>query len=64
VEVQLHVLTLAVDGGESSASCPSCLTPRERDLNTHLTGGWVNPRAGVDAVARRKNPFLVVPAKN
>jgi hypothetical protein len=42
--------TSAQDGGEWSASSPSCFTP-----GTHLTRGWLGPRAGLDEVA--KNPF-------
>jgi hypothetical protein len=40
-----HSLTLALDGGEWSASCPSCFTPRERAPGIHCIGGWVCPRA-------------------
>jgi hypothetical protein len=29
-------------------------TPGERTPGTHWTGGWVSPRAGLDAKARRK----------
>jgi hypothetical protein len=29
-------------------------TPRESTPGTHCTGGWVGPRAGLDAGARRK----------
>jgi hypothetical protein len=32
---------------------PRC-TPGERTSGTHLTGGWVGPRAGLDTEARRK----------
>jgi hypothetical protein len=31
----MHSLTLALDGGEWSASHPGRFTPRERDLGTH-----------------------------
>jgi hypothetical protein len=40
-----HSLTLPLDGGEWSASCPSCFTPRERVPGTHWIGAWVGPRA-------------------
>jgi len=44
VEVQLHAfLTLAIDGGEWSASCPSCFTYGERASSIHWIGGWVGP---------------------
>jgi len=59
VEILLHAwLTLALDGHEWSVSCPSCFTPRERAPSTHLIGGWVGPRASLNMVANRKNPYL------
>jgi hypothetical protein len=62
VEVQLHAfLTSALDGGECSTSCLGRFTPRERALGTHWIGGWVGPRAGLDAVAEKKKP---APASN
>jgi hypothetical protein len=40
VEVYIHVfLTLALDGGEWSASRPGHFTP-----STHSIGDWVDPR--------------------
>jgi len=40
VEVQLHaLLTLPVDGSESSASYPSCFTPIGKAPATHPIGG-------------------------
>jgi hypothetical protein len=54
VEVQLHSVTLALDGGEWSASRPGRFTPKERASGTHWIGGWVGPRAVLDAVVRRK----------
>jgi hypothetical protein len=30
-----------MNGGEWTASCPSCFTPGERAPSTHLIGGWV-----------------------
>jgi hypothetical protein len=32
----------------------AALYPRGKDPGTHCTGGWVGPRAGLDAEARRK----------
>jgi hypothetical protein len=52
-----HSLTLALDGGELSASHPGRFTPRERDPGTHWIGGWVGPRAVLDAVVKRKIPI-------
>jgi hypothetical protein len=56
VEVQLHAfLTLALDGGEWSASHSSRFTPRERAPGTHWIGGWVSLRVGLDAVVKKTN---------
>jgi hypothetical protein len=49
-----HSLTSALDGGEWSASRSGRFILRERALGTHWIGGWVGPRAGPDAVAKRK----------
>jgi hypothetical protein len=57
VEIQLHAfLTSALDGGERSASRPGLFTPRGRAPDTHWIGGWVGPRAVLDAVVKRKIP--------
>jgi hypothetical protein len=52
----IHSLTSALDGGEWSASRPGLFTPRERAPGTHRIGGWVGPRAVLDAVVKRKIP--------
>jgi hypothetical protein len=52
----LAFLSLALDGGEWSDSHPDRFIPRERAPGTHWTGGWVRPRAGLDAVVKRKIP--------
>jgi hypothetical protein len=49
-------LTSALDGGEWSASHPGRFTPRERTPGTHWIGGWVDPRAVLDAVVKKKIP--------
>jgi hypothetical protein len=49
-------LYLLLDGGEWSASRPGRFTPRERARGTHWIGGWVGPRAVLDAVIWRKIP--------
>jgi hypothetical protein len=46
-------LTSALDA-EWSASRPDCFTPGERAPGTHWIGGWVDPRAGFDAVEKTK----------
>jgi hypothetical protein len=51
-----HSSILALDGGEWSASRPGRFTPRERAPGTHCIGGWVGPRAVLDAVVKRKIP--------
>jgi hypothetical protein len=32
----------------------AALTPGKQPPDTHFTGGWVDPRAGLDAVVKRK----------
>jgi hypothetical protein len=60
VDVQIHiVLTSALVGGEWSASRPCCFTPGERARSTHWIGDWVDRRAGLDDVEKRK--FLTLP---
>jgi hypothetical protein len=51
-----HSLTSAIVGGEWSASRPGRFTPREIALGNHWIGGWVGPRAILDAVVKRKIP--------
>jgi hypothetical protein len=53
----MHSLTSTLDGGEWSASRPGRFTPRERAPGTNWIGGWVSPRAVLDAV-KRKIPSL------
>jgi hypothetical protein len=56
----IHVfLTSALVGGEWSASHPSYFTPGERSPGSHCIGGWVDPRAALDDVDKRK--FLTLP---
>jgi hypothetical protein len=45
-------LTLALDGGEWSASCPSLITRRERVHSTHWLWGWLGLNVGLDAVEK------------
>jgi hypothetical protein len=33
------------------------LTPEKEPPGTQYTGGWVGPRAGLDVVVKRRNPF-------
>jgi hypothetical protein len=41
---------------EVSGQChaPAALYPRERTPDTHLTEGWVGPRAGLDTEVKGK----------
>jgi hypothetical protein len=43
--ISLPFLTLALDGGEWSASCPSWFIPGERAHSTHCIGGQVGPKS-------------------
>jgi hypothetical protein len=55
VDVQIRIfLTSALVGGEWSASRFSRFTPGERALGTHCIGGWVDSRASLDDVEKRK----------
>jgi hypothetical protein len=47
-------LTSAVDGEKWSASSPCRFTPGEWAPDTHWTGGWLSPWAGLGAVETRK----------
>jgi hypothetical protein len=49
-----HSLATALDKGEWSASRPGRFIPRERAPLTHWIGGWVGPRAVLDAVVKGK----------
>jgi hypothetical protein len=55
VDVQIHIfLTSALAGGDWSASRPGRFTPGEKAHSTHFTGGWVDHRASLDDVEKRK----------
>jgi hypothetical protein len=55
----MHVfVTSALVGGEWSAS--RRFIPGERALGTHWIGDWVDPRACLDDVEKRKR-FLTLP---
>jgi hypothetical protein len=59
VEIWIHIfLTSALAGGEWSASRPGRFTPGKRDHGTHWTGGWVDPRAGLDDVESYSDPSV------
>jgi hypothetical protein len=46
--------TSALDGVSGQRHAPAELYSRERTAGTHCTGGWVDPRAGLDTEARGK----------
>jgi hypothetical protein len=55
VEVEIHIfLTSALAGGDWSALRPGRFIPGDTDPGTHWIGGWVNPRAGLDDLEKRK----------
>jgi hypothetical protein len=55
VDVYSHIfLTLALAEGEWPSSHPGHFTSGERAPGIHWIGGWVDPRAGLDDVKKRK----------
>jgi hypothetical protein len=54
--ILLHALTSALEGGGLLASRPRRFTPGEEIPGTPWIGGWVNPRAVLDAVKKKKYP--------
>jgi hypothetical protein len=52
---RFSILTSELDGGNGPASRPRRFTPEERAPGTHCSGGWVGPRAGLDAVEEKQN---------
>jgi hypothetical protein len=53
VEIQI-LLTTALVGGEWSTSRPGRFTPGERAPYTHWIGGWVDLKACLEDLAKRK----------
>jgi hypothetical protein len=51
-----HSFASALDRGEWSASRPGRFTIKERAPGTYWIGDWVDPRAGLEAVVKRKIP--------
>jgi hypothetical protein len=55
VDVYIHIfLTSALVGREWSVSSTCRFTPGERTHGTHWIGGWMDPRAGLDGVEKKK----------
>jgi hypothetical protein len=60
VDVYIHIfLTWALVGDEWSASRTGRFTSGEKAPGTYWIGGWVDPRAGLDDVEKRK--YLTLP---
>jgi hypothetical protein len=60
VDVWIHIFLIsALAAGEWSASRPGRFAPGERAPGTHAIAGWVDPRAGLDDVEKRK--FFTLP---
>jgi hypothetical protein len=60
VNVQIHIfLTSVLAGREWSATLPGPLYPQRMSPRYHCIGGWVDSRAGLDDVKKRK--FLTIP---
>jgi hypothetical protein len=47
-----------LDGVSGQRHTPAAIYPREMTPETHCTGGWVGPRAGLDTEARGKILWL------
>jgi hypothetical protein len=56
VVIAPRTLTSALDGGEWSASLPGRFTSRELAPGILWIGGWMGPRAVLDAVVVRNFP--------
>jgi hypothetical protein len=54
--ISTHFLTSALDESEWSVSRSDHFAPSERAPSTHWIGGWVDPRAVLDTVVKRKIP--------
>jgi hypothetical protein len=65
VDVYIHILSIsALAGNEWSTSPPRRFNPLERATCAHWVGGWVDPRADLDGVEKRKIftlPELLIP---
>jgi hypothetical protein len=60
MDVYSHIfVTSALVGGEWSTSRPGRFTPWERAPGTHWIGGWVDLRAGLEDLEKRK--FFTLP---
>jgi hypothetical protein len=54
-------LTSAIDGGEWWTSRPSHFTPGVRDPGIRCVGGWMDLKAGLDAIEKRR---ICCPCRN
>jgi hypothetical protein len=63
VDIQLHAFTTSAL--ECSASCHGCFTSRrERAPCNHWRGGWVDPTANLDVVAKRQKALPLLGIKH
>ena len=51
----IALMTTALEGVRGQLHAPAALYPRER-TDTHCTGGWVGPRAGLDSCGKSRPP--------
>jgi hypothetical protein len=57
----MHISTIfgyALGGDDLSASCPDRIAIEDIAPGTHWIGGWVDRRAGLDYVKKRKSLAL------
>jgi hypothetical protein len=59
VDVYTHIFLTSALVRSGQLHAPAALHPGKRAPGTHWTGGWVGPRAGLDAVDKRQ--FLTLP---
>jgi hypothetical protein len=55
-DIAPRILDLDTRGGDWSASLSVCFTPSERAPGIHWIRGWLDPRAILGAVVKRKIP--------
>jgi hypothetical protein len=56
-DIARRILNLGTRWRWLASFTPQALYPGERAPGTHWIGGWVGPRAGLNAVAKRNNTY-------
>jgi len=56
--IALPILNLGTRWRSVVSFTSQALYPRGKSPSTHCMGGWVGPRARLDAVAERKDPII------